>query len=160
MNELQFTRRLTWVAAAACAVALAACGQHSNDGTTVGQKIDNAAQKTEQVAREGVDKAKDSMASAEDKMKSGSSTASQDVKDAGNKVATAVDDASITASVSASLAKDPDLSAIRIDVDTKSGNVKLQGPAPTAAAKDRATELAKNVKGVNSVDNQLVIKQG
>ena len=70
------------------------------------------------------------------------------------------DDASITASVSASLAKDPELSAIRIDVDTKNGNVTLKGPAPTASARDRASDIARNIKGVNSVNNELVVKQG
>jgi hyperosmotically inducible periplasmic protein len=79
-------------------------------------------------------------------------------KDAGAAVAGSVDDASITAAVSAGLAKDPDLSAIKIDVDTKGGTVMLKGPAPNAAAKSRAEEIAKNVKGVSSVDNQLEVK--
>jgi osmotically-inducible protein OsmY len=69
-----------------------------------------------------------------------------------------IDDAAITASVSGGLAKDPDLSAIKINVDTKAGVVTLNGPAPTAAAKDKATEIAKKVKGVIAVNNQLIIK--
>ncbi|MEO8653001.1 MAG: BON domain-containing protein [Ramlibacter sp.] len=36
----------------------------------------------------------------------------------------------------------------------------LSGPAPTAAAKAHAIEIARNVKGVNSVNNQLTIKAG
>ena len=64
----------------------------------------------------------------------------------------------ITAAVSTGLAKDPDLSAIKIDVDTKGGQVTLSGPAPNAAAKARAEEIAKSVKGVSAVDNRLELK--
>ena len=64
-------------------------------------------------------------------------------------------DATITAKVNAGLAADKDLSAIKINVDTKDGVVTLTGPAPSAAAKDRAGEIAKNVKDVKSVNNQL-----
>ncbi|MBI2772061.1 MAG: BON domain-containing protein [Burkholderiales bacterium] len=69
-----------------------------------------------------------------------------------------LDDAGITAKVNAGLAADSDLSAIKINVDTKDGVVTLNGPAPTAAAKDRATEIAKNIKGVSSVNNQLAVR--
>ena len=56
------------------------------------------------------------------------------------------------------LAKDPDLSAIKIDVDTKGGTVMLKGPAPNAAAKARARRSPRAVKGVSAVDNQLEVK--
>ena len=71
-----------------------------------------------------------------------------------------MDDIGITASISSQFAKDPDLSAIKIDVDTKNGAVTLNGPAPTAAAKDKASTIAKAVKGVISVDNKLMVKPG
>jgi osmotically-inducible protein OsmY len=71
-----------------------------------------------------------------------------------------VDDASITAKVNAELASDKDLSAIKIDVDTKNGVVTLTGPAPSASARERATEIARNVKGVSSVNNKLTVKAG
>jgi len=66
----------------------------------------------------------------------------------------------ITTEVKAAIATDKDLSAIKIDVDTHDGVVTLSGPAPTVAAKARASEIARNVKGVNSVNNQLTIKAG
>jgi hyperosmotically inducible periplasmic protein len=69
-----------------------------------------------------------------------------------------VDDAAITASVNASLARDKDLSAIRIDVDTQDGVVTLSGLAPSASAKEHASEVAHKVTGVQSVNNQLTIK--
>ena len=71
-----------------------------------------------------------------------------------------MDDAAITTKVNAELAADKDLSAIKIDVDTKDGVVTLTGPAPSAGARERATEIAKNVKGVTSVNNQLTVKAG
>ena len=61
------------------------------------------------------------------------------------------------AQISASLAKDPDLSAVKIDVDTANGRVTLKGPAPSAVARERAEGIAKAVNGVSSVNNQLVV---
>ncbi|MDM0031734.1 BON domain-containing protein [Variovorax sp. J22P271] len=119
---------------AAGVLALGACNK--TDGDTMGKKVDSATAKTEQ-------------AGADAKAKTESAAAS---------VAGAVDDASITAAVSTGLAKDPDLSAIKIDVDTKGGQVTLSGPAPNAAAKARAEEIAKSVKGVSTVDNKLQVK--
>ena len=73
-------------------------------------------------------------------------------------VSAGVDDLAITASIAAGFAKDADLSAIKIDVDTKKGAVSLIGPAPSVEARDRATTIVKGVKGVTSVDNKLVVK--
>jgi hyperosmotically inducible periplasmic protein len=70
-----------------------------------------------------------------------------------------VADAAITASVNADLAKDNDLSALRIDVDTHNGHVTLKGTAPSEAAKERAARMAGQVKGVTSVDNQLIVQR-
>ena len=69
-----------------------------------------------------------------------------------------MDDVSITARVSAGLAKDSALSALKIDVDTSNGVVTLKGPAPTQDAKDRASSIAQGVKGVSSVVNQLTVQ--
>jgi len=137
-----------WLASIlACGVlALTACGDKAGD-QTAGQKVDSAIAKTERAG--GDAKAKSESAVAPTK---------EAVKDAGASVAGAVDDASITAAVSTGLAKDPDLSAIKIDVDTKGGTVSLSGPAPNAAAKARAEEIAKSVKGVSAVNNNLEVK--
>ncbi|MBI3369988.1 MAG: BON domain-containing protein, partial [Burkholderiales bacterium] len=50
------------------------------------------------------------------------------------------------------------LSALRIDVDTNNGNVRLSGVAPSVTARERASRLAAAVKGVNSVDNRLEVR--
>ena len=128
-------KRTATLLAALLALTLAACNK-PGDSTTTGEKVDGAMAKTEQAAADA--KAK--------------------TMDAGSAVADKVDDATITASVNAGLAKDSELSAIKIDVDTKGGAVVLNGPAPTPAAKARAEEIAKAVKGVNSVDNRLEVK--
>ena len=126
-----------WVALmlAGAALALSACGDRAGN-ESAGQKVDSAIAKSEQ-------------AGAAAKAKAESAAAS---------VAGAVDDASITAAVSTGLARDPGLSAIKIDVDTQGGQVTLSGPAPDAASKARAEEIAKSVKGVNGVDNKLEVK--
>ena len=142
---------------AGCALALGGCDNRAPK-TTMGEKVDSAVATTKDAAADAKVKTEAGASSAGASMKQGASDATQAVKDAGSTVAAKVDDASITASVSAGLAKDPDLSAIKIDVDTKGGVVSLKGPAPNAAAKARAEEIAKGVQGVTSVNNQLEVK--
>jgi osmotically-inducible protein OsmY len=81
-----------------------------------------------------------------------------DARNATDSMGDKVADAAVTASVNADLAKDPDLSALKINVDTVNGHVTLHGTAPSENAKQRATKLAGNTKGVTSVDNQLTIQ--
>lgn len=69
----------------------------------------------------------------------------------------AVEDAAVTATINAELAKDPKLSALKIDVDTSNGRVSLKGKAPDADSRERATQIASAVRGVQSVDNQLQV---
>lgn len=137
--------------------ALAACGKKSDD-QTVGQQLDTALARTGQAAADAKAKAETSMGKAEDAMKDAANKAEASGKSTANKVVSTMDDLSITTAVSAEFVKDPDLSALKINVDTKNGGVTLNGPAPTLAAKEKATTIAKAVKGVLSVDNKLVVK--
>ena len=136
---------------------LSACGK-KDDGKTVGQKLDSAVSSTEQAASEAKAKAEASMSKAGAAMKDATQKAEVSGSRTASSMAGTVDDLAITASVAAGFAKDAEVSAIKIDVDTKNGNVILYGPAPTAAARDRATSIAKSIKGVNSVDHKLVVK--
>lgn len=143
MNTKQFPVRFGGlVAAGVLTLGLVACGDRVETTSaapatapaqtaepTVGQRVDSAVARTEQSAS--------NMAQTAERK---------------------IDDAAITASVNASLAKDPDLSALKIDVDTRSGVVTLSGPAPSAAAKDRATSLAQAVDGVSGVNNNLQVR--
>ena len=134
------------ICSAAMLLALGACSKQDN-GKTVGQSIDAGIAKTEQAAKDAGKAMKE--ASQEAQAKGGK---------AGTSLGEKMEDAAITATVSSGLVKDADLSAIKINVDTRDGVVTLTGPAPTAAAKDKATDIAKQVKGVTSVNNQLVVK--
>ncbi|MCR6477675.1 BON domain-containing protein [Variovorax sp. ZS18.2.2] len=156
-----------WLAVlvAGAALTLAACDK--SDNRTAGEKLDSAVAKTEQAAETAAAKTGEAVKDAKAKVdasgttsevKEGMANVKEAAKDAGAAVSATVDDAAITASVSAGLAKDPDLSAIKINVDTKGGAVSLKGPAPTAAAKARAEEIAKGVQGVTSVRNELEVK--
>ena len=143
------------LAVSALALGLAACGK--TEERTVGQRLDSAVEKTEQAAADARVKAESAMQSAETKMEQGAANAEAKAKDAANTAKGAIDDATITAQVNAGLAKDPDLSALKINVDTVNGKVTLNGPAPSTVARDRAETIAKSVTGVTSVNNQLVV---
>lgn len=137
---------------------LGACDK-AQEPPTVGQKIDSAIQKTDQAATEAKVKAEEALKTTENKLDEGAAKAGEAIKDASASASALAGDAAITAKVSAEFAKDPDLSAIRIDVDTQAGAVRLTGPAPTQDAKDRATTLATGVEGVVSVINELVVNK-
>jgi hyperosmotically inducible protein len=85
--------------------------------------------------------------------------AARDARDAGDIAAdTEVNrarDAALAAEISARLARDPDLSALGIDVDATGGRVVLQGSAPDLEVRDRATVLAWGVYGVVGVNNKM-----
>lgn len=147
--------------ATACALAIlpffTACGNDESN-KTVGQKLDTAIAKTEQAAVDVKDATQASVSSAGSALREGADQAKAAAKDASSSVTINSEDAAITASVAAGLIKDPDLSALKIDIDTKRGVVRLYGPAPSEAARMRATDIAKAVKGVSGVENKLTVK--
>lgn len=71
--------------------------------------------------------------------------------------ATPADDARIAARVRAALAAERELQGLRIDVDANGGVVTLSGPVPSLALKARASELARQVPQVQSVNDQLTL---
>ena len=71
----------------------------------------------------------------------------------------AASDPAITASIKTDFLKDPDLSILKIDVDTKEGVVTLNGLAENDEARVRAEKIANGVKGVKEVRNFLVTKR-
>lgn len=164
--SLRPTHRIASVlAVSALALGLAACGK--KDEPTAGQRLDSAVEKTEQAAADARNQAASAMQSAENKMEQGAASVASAAQDMGNSAQQAansamdkLDDATITAQINAGLAKDPDLSAIKINVDTVNGAVTLRGPAVSATARERAEAIAKGVKGVTSVNNQLTLTAG
>jgi osmotically-inducible protein OsmY len=69
-------------------------------------------------------------------------------------------DTRIVTQVKSGLAADPDLGAVVIDVDSKEGLVVLAGVAPSAAARQRASDIARQTPDVKDVSNQLAVKAG
>jgi hyperosmotically inducible protein len=69
----------------------------------------------------------------------------------------AVDDVTIGTKMKAALAADPELSALKINVDTTQGNVRLRGEVKSMALRRKAEDMARKIEGVKSVDNQLMI---
>jgi osmotically-inducible protein OsmY len=69
----------------------------------------------------------------------------------------AVEDAAITTKIKAEYAKDKQVSAMNIHVTTDHGAVKLTGNAKTRAEAEKAASIAKSVKGVTSVQNDVQV---
>jgi hyperosmotically inducible protein len=67
-------------------------------------------------------------------------------------------DAAITADVKARLIAEPGIRAFVINVDTYNGAVSLKGTVKTGAQRATAERLARQVKGVKSVKNELAVK--
>lgn len=71
-----------------------------------------------------------------------------------------VDDAAISTRVKAKFAEDKQVSAMRINVETLNGEVQLSGFAASADEKARAADLARSVKNVKAVRNNIVVRTG
>ena len=167
------------IAIAFAAAALAGCDRGASDAT-VGQKLDHAVQRTEQslaqagektreTLRENAPAVEQKLSAAGQKIEAATEKtvdttrevvkdAGHDAKDAGSSATSS--DLMITATIKADLVKDPGLSALKIDVDTRDGVVTLNGLANDEAGKQRAERMAHGVKGVREVRNYLAIKRG
>ena len=69
-----------------------------------------------------------------------------------------VDDSVITTKVKSLLAEDDFLKSFQIGVETDKGRVQLSGFVNSQNAVDKAGEIARSVKGVRSVKNNLIVK--
>lgn len=161
MNRQHFS--FSAIALALSALALTACEKKEetpatgSEAVVVGQPNTSGEQVKEDAKQMGSD-AKQAARDVAQEVKQAGEQASQDVKQAGKEAGDKVADAVITTSVNAEFAKDPSLSALKINVDTVGGKVALRGTAPSPTARERATQLAAAVKGVVSVDNQLTVE--
>ena len=70
-----------------------------------------------------------------------------------------IDDTTITTQVKAKLAAEKVSNLTRVSVATAKGNVSLTGVVPTATDRARAEELARGVKGVQGVANNLQVEK-
>lgn len=69
-----------------------------------------------------------------------------------------VDDATITAKVKAKFVESKQVDAAAITVETLKGTVQLSGFAKSSQEKSAADQLAREVKGVKSVKNDLIVR--
>jgi osmotically-inducible protein OsmY len=69
-----------------------------------------------------------------------------------------VDDSVLTTKVKAAIFNEPSLKVFQINVETFKGEVQLSGFVDTAATVKKAGEVARGVKGVVSVKNNLIVK--
>ena len=123
------------VAVALAAVALAGCDR---------EETRTAVNKTQAGLERAAERTSIALDSAGDK-----------AREAGAQIGKNADEAAITARVKADLVKDPELSALAINVDTHGTVVTLNGTAPSASAAERAQKIAIATQGVTEVRNQL-----
>ena len=69
-----------------------------------------------------------------------------------------VDDAVITTKVKAAIFEEPSLKSAEINVETFKGSVQLSGFVNSRSDIDKAVEVARGVKGVTSVKNDMRVK--
>jgi osmotically-inducible protein OsmY len=120
---------------AAVAIALGAFALAACDRQEMNAKTDRAVAKTEAAVEKAGDK----------------------IEQAAVKVEKTAQEAAITAAINAGLVKDPELSALRINVDTVGSVVTLNGKAPNPAAVERAQRIAIATNGVTEVHNNLTL---
>src|SRR5471030_663584 len=160
---------------AATAVLISGCQRDAGDAT-VGQKLDGALDRTQEKLAEAGDKTSQKLTEAGNKTEAAIQNlgdkvaqktdqaviamqdASAPVGDGAASAGKGLSDAAITASIKTDLLKDPDLSVMKIDVDTRAGVVTLNGLTGDEAARSRAGRLANSIKGVKEVRNFLVVK--
>lgn len=70
------------------------------------------------------------------------------------------DDKTITARVKSALLADPDVKGTQVNVTTFKGVVQMSGFVDNATQKARAGEIARSVRGVQEVRNDLVLPTG
>jgi hyperosmotically inducible protein len=73
-------------------------------------------------------------------------------------VGTYIDDASITTLVKSRFFEDKDVAGSSISVETLKGTVLLSGFAKNALERNKAESIARGVKGVTSVRNEIAIR--
>ena len=177
------TALLAAIALAAAGACSKEVGTSGDTKQTVGAKIDRALDRTQEKLERAGEKAREEIAEATEKTQETLSKAGEKISRTASSTITAtttvtttpangaktgaaspeardkLGDAAITASIKADFLKDPDLSVLKIDVDTRDGVVTLNGLADNDAAKTRAERIAQAVKGVKEVRNYLTIKR-
>ena len=92
-----------------------------------------------------------------EKTKDGAVTVAEKTKDGVGKVGSEITDAWILSTVKSKFVGEDVLKGSDINVDCDQQIVTLRGTVPTAAARDRAVQIARSTDGVQRVIDQLTI---
>ena len=107
------------------------------DDRTMGTRLDDTVAAAESSVERGVSD-----------LRGAATGAAKGTAMAADRVAGALNDTGITAAVKTALAADPSLSALKIEVNTTVGVVRLDGPAPDARARVERQTTAGSAIGV------------
>ena len=146
--------QLRWVAAAFGALVLAGCDRAQEDraaqsASDAVRSANKALSKAEQVAREGARETGEFARKAGEAIKEGAQTSGRMLSDGG-----------LTARVKTALLADDSVPGSRIDVDTAGGVVTLTGQLENQTQIERALTIARNIEGVERVENGLTAPAG
>lgn len=137
------------------AIALTACTDRSAE--EAGRKLDVAAADAKAEAQKAGDRIEKKSDEAVAAIKEAGADMKQSAKETTADAKRAMSDAAITASIRVDVAKDPGLSNLKIEVDTLNGVVTLRGETTNADARSRAGNVARNISGVVSVNNEIKV---
>jgi len=119
----------------AAVLGLAACKQEGQ-AEKAGQKVDQAVEQSGKKIDQAVEQAGKKIEKAKDN----------------------IDDTAITAKIKVEIANDPLLKVSQITVSTTNGVVRLSGVVDSQKSIDRALEITRTIKNVQSTENALVVK--
>ena len=137
-------------------------GEKAKEGAVkVGEKTKDGAvtvaEKTKDGAVTAAEKTKDGAVTAAEKTKDGAVIVAEKTRDGVGKVAGEITDAFILSTVKSKFVGEDVLKGSDINVDCDQHIVSLRGTVPTAAARDRALQLARSTDGVQRVIDDLTI---
>ncbi len=69
------------------------------------------------------------------------------------------DDEAIVKDIQQKVASDPDTKDANLTINSKDGQVTLNGKTTTPAAREKAAQIAKAEPGVSSIDNEIAVEQ-
>lgn len=173
MKQMHRMRMVALASAALLLLSLAGCDRTDNRVASpqidppiateqvdprIATEIEQAARRAAQASRAAASAAAAELKEASEKAAVVTARAAESAREAASRIGEKLEDALIIAKVTTGLAADKNLTALKIKVQSRDGVVTLTGPAPTEAARVRAEEIARNVKGVTSVNNQLSVQ--
>ena len=143
-----------WATALVGGLLLSGCDRNQDAShTTLGEKIDNAANTVEQKADRAADKVEAAADKVENKMENAADRMEARTEQAGD----AVSDAATTGKVKTALLAATALAAFQINVDTKDKVVTLTGSVDKIETAQQALTVARGVDGVTAVVDNITV---